>query len=119
MLMAFPRARAHAFFYICACVDLLTAAAGPAERLGVDGLCQQIAGMQWDYGEIHGLLFAANTRFSHAQAWALALAMVRCFRATRRARTLAFMTVSRRSDSPVHCLSDDLLRAIGRLVLND
>ena len=113
-LMAFHAGQAHAFFYICACVDL--APAGPAAA-SVSGLCERIGGMLWDRAATHGLLFEGAPRYTRAQSWALATAMVRSFEATLQARALAFMTVSSRGDSPVHRLGDDVLRAIGRCAL--
>lgn len=120
------KARQHAFFYIMGGTDFLIHwkiwyKLAPAKNAVVNRMCREIRGMSWDSKLINKLLFEDKLRrFSDVQAWALALAITRSFNATQeihQSRTLAFMTVSTREDSLIHCLSDEILKYIGFLVL--
>jgi hypothetical protein len=119
------KARQHAFFYIMGGTDMIQykiwyKLASP-KNADVNRMCREIRGMLWDSQLIDKLLFEDKLRrFSDVQAWALALAITRSFNATQeihQSRTLAFMTVSTREDSLIHCLSDEILKYIGLLVL--
>ena len=120
------KARQHAFFYVrggtdCMIHEKLNDIPPLPKNAVVNRMCREIRGMLWDSELINKLLFEDKLRrFSNVQAWKLASAITRSFNATQeihQSRILALMTVSSREDSLIHCLSDEILKYIGGLVL--